>query len=139
MRRCTRINSIWPDGACYAEGVRQRGEVAEWLKAHAWKVCIRETVSRVRIPLSPPAFPKNATNSNCIGRIRPFANARWYTKVVHNGIAYAYSLEKPTQRESLVSPARAVRTRQLHGTEGNQVFPRHLGPQTRPDPLPRGK
>ncbi len=32
------------------------GEVAEWLKAHAWKVCLRETVTRVRIPLSPPAF-----------------------------------------------------------------------------------
>ena len=31
-----------------------RGEVAEWLKAHAWNACIRETVSRVRIPLSPP-------------------------------------------------------------------------------------
>ena len=31
------------------------GEVAEWLKAHAWNACIRETVSRVRIPLSPPA------------------------------------------------------------------------------------
>ena len=30
------------------------GGVAEWLKAHAWKVCIRETVSRVRIPLPPP-------------------------------------------------------------------------------------
>ena len=29
------------------------GGVAEWLKAHAWKVCIRETVSRVRIPLPP--------------------------------------------------------------------------------------
>ena len=28
--------------------------MAEWLKAHAWKVCIRETVSGVRIPLSPP-------------------------------------------------------------------------------------
>jgi hypothetical protein len=28
--------------------------MAEWLKAHAWKVCIRETVSRVRIPLPPP-------------------------------------------------------------------------------------
>jgi hypothetical protein len=26
------------------------------LKAHAWKVCIRETVSRVRIPLSPPVL-----------------------------------------------------------------------------------
>ena len=32
------------------------GEVAEWLKAHAWKVCLRETVTRVRIPLSPPAI-----------------------------------------------------------------------------------
>jgi hypothetical protein len=30
--------------------------MAEWLKAHAWKACIRETVSRVRIPLSPPYF-----------------------------------------------------------------------------------
>jgi hypothetical protein len=28
--------------------------VSEWLKEHAWKVCIRETVSRVRIPSSPP-------------------------------------------------------------------------------------
>ena len=27
-------------------------EVSEWLKEHAWKVCIRETVSRVRIPSS---------------------------------------------------------------------------------------
>ncbi len=30
--------------------------MAEWLKAHAWKACKRETVSRVRIPLSPPLF-----------------------------------------------------------------------------------
>jgi hypothetical protein len=28
--------------------------VAEWLKALAWKACIRETVSWVRIPLPPP-------------------------------------------------------------------------------------
>jgi hypothetical protein len=34
--------------------ISARGEVAEWLKAHAWKVCVRETVPRVRIPLSPP-------------------------------------------------------------------------------------
>ncbi len=33
------------------------GEVAEWSKAHAWKVCRRETVSRVRIPVSPPPSP----------------------------------------------------------------------------------
>src|SRR5437764_458939 len=30
------------------------GGVAEWLKAHAWRACIRATVSRVRIPLPPP-------------------------------------------------------------------------------------
>src|SRR5262245_56448376 len=30
------------------------GEVAEWLKAHAWNACIRESVSWVRIPPSPP-------------------------------------------------------------------------------------
>ncbi len=33
--------------------VRFAGEMAEWLKAHAWNACGRETVSRVRIPLSP--------------------------------------------------------------------------------------
>lgn len=33
---------------------RPWGEVAEWLKAHAWNACIGETLSRVRIPLSPP-------------------------------------------------------------------------------------
>ena len=27
------------------------GQVAEWLKAHAWKVCNGESRSRVRIPL----------------------------------------------------------------------------------------
>ena len=32
----------------------QNGEVAEWSKAHAWKVCRRGTVSRVRIPIDPP-------------------------------------------------------------------------------------
>ena len=30
------------------------GEVAEWFKAHAWKACIGETLSWVRIPFSPP-------------------------------------------------------------------------------------
>ena len=28
--------------------------MAEWLKAHAWNACRRATVSRVRIPPSPP-------------------------------------------------------------------------------------
>src|SRR4051794_35721461 len=33
---------------------RTQGQVAEWLKAHAWKVCNGESRSRVRIPLCPP-------------------------------------------------------------------------------------
>src|SRR5262249_45106511 len=35
---------------------RPAGEVAEWLKAHAWKACVRESVPWVRIPPSPPVF-----------------------------------------------------------------------------------
>ena len=31
-----------------------RGEVAEWLKAHAWKACLLEMATWVRIPPSPP-------------------------------------------------------------------------------------
>ncbi len=30
--------------------------MAEWLKAHAWKACLGETLTWVRIPLSPPFF-----------------------------------------------------------------------------------
>ena len=37
--------------------------MAEWLKAHAWKACKRETVSRVRIPLSPPQLYDNINES----------------------------------------------------------------------------
>jgi hypothetical protein len=47
------------------------GAVAEWSKAHAWKVCRRGTVSRVRIPLAPPlALAKAFSRSGC-GRIFP--------------------------------------------------------------------
>ena len=42
-------------------GVRCGG-VAEWLKAHAWKVCMRETVSRVRIPPPPPLYRSKSLN-----------------------------------------------------------------------------
>ena len=39
------------------------GEVAEWLKAHAWNACIGETLSRVRIPLSPAQLPNKISTS----------------------------------------------------------------------------
>src|SRR3954465_3772628 len=40
------------------------GEMAERLKAHAWKACVRASVPRVRIPVSPPSQrpPKNRRN-----------------------------------------------------------------------------
>ena len=46
---------------------RRCGEVSEWLKEHAWKVCKRLIpVSRVRIPLSPPV-------TKIVGSISPIA------------------------------------------------------------------
>jgi subfamily B ATP-binding cassette protein MsbA len=45
------------DTALFDDPLRENirfGEVAEWSKAHAWNACRRETVSRVRIPVSPP-------------------------------------------------------------------------------------
>ena len=51
-----------PRGKTSRREMQNDGEVAEWLKAHAWKVCLRETVTRVRIPLSPPVvFLKNTS------------------------------------------------------------------------------
>src|SRR5258708_15570339 len=41
---------------------RASGEMAEWLKAHAWKACVRETVPWVRIPLSPPLKSSKVLN-----------------------------------------------------------------------------
>jgi hypothetical protein len=37
--------------------------MAEWLKAHAWKACVRETVPWVRIPLSPPEYSPKSLQS----------------------------------------------------------------------------
>ena len=49
---------------------RPPGEMAEWLKAHAWKACVRETVPWVRIPLSPPELPNTQALCEVFGSIR---------------------------------------------------------------------
>src|SRR6266571_72382 len=46
---------------CYTDVCRplaclRCGEVSEWLKEHAWKACLREIATWVRIPPSPPAY-----------------------------------------------------------------------------------
>ena len=38
----------------YKHYILLNGEMAEWLKAHAWKACKGFTLSWVRIPFSPP-------------------------------------------------------------------------------------
>ena len=43
--------------------------MAEWSKAHAWNACRRETVSRVRIPVSPPLALEKAFSRTGCGRI----------------------------------------------------------------------
>ena len=43
--------------------------MAEWSKAHAWKVCRRETVSRVRIPVAPPLALEKLFSSSSRGWI----------------------------------------------------------------------
>ena len=69
---------------------RNCGEVAEWLKAHAWNACIRETVSRVRIPLSPPLAPAKAFSPSGLGRIFPL-----YSGVMPEGLSTDPGARRP--------------------------------------------
>lgn len=41
---------------CTLRFVKSFGELAEWLKAHAWKACLVVTLTGVRIPHSPQGF-----------------------------------------------------------------------------------
>src|SRR5437867_1784638 len=67
------------DDWCFARVPRPAGGVAEWFKAHAWKACIRETVSRVRIPPPPPA-PFGIHGSR-------FNPETWVTILARRGVA----------------------------------------------------
>jgi hypothetical protein len=74
--------------------------MAEWLKARASKACIRETVSGVRIPLSPPTIDNNARIRNCrlerrsrVVHVRHLWNAdhAWYTSDTSHVIASSFA------------------------------------------------
>jgi hypothetical protein len=49
------------------------GEMAEWLKAHAWKACLLERVTWVRIPLSPPVLNDLTTTKTSQNLFKPEA------------------------------------------------------------------
>lgn len=55
------------------------GEVAEWLKAHAWKACVRATVPRVRISSSPPI-----KNNDQRGRYFLYISVDWTANETNN-------------------------------------------------------
>jgi hypothetical protein len=46
--------------------------MSEWLKEHAWKACVGETLPRVRIPLSPPTSspPARSLAARAVSRLR---------------------------------------------------------------------
>jgi hypothetical protein len=65
--------------------------MAEWLKAHAWKVCIPQKVSRVRIPLSPPPKTKARPSAGFCLRWRPCARCETFTQ----GLALRFECDLP--------------------------------------------
>ena len=54
------------NGCCVTFEIVLAGEMAERLKAHAWKACLGETLTWVRIPLSPPALSVALSLNNLI-------------------------------------------------------------------------
>src|SRR4030095_13543913 len=57
------------------------GEMSEWLKEHAWKACVGETLPWVRIPLSPPSASARVAGRILIDadvRIERAALIRWH-------------------------------------------------------------
>src|SRR4029079_19352171 len=57
--------------------------MSEWLKEHAWKACVGETLPWVRIPLSPPTFARDPGE----GRPTPESCAPSWVRVASAGIA----------------------------------------------------
>src|ERR687889_241443 len=76
---------------------RRSGEMAEWLKAHAWKACVRETVPWVRIPLSPPALLcrhlRRVYNALAPGSIGPTTPTNHPRQHLRND--YVYRITRP--------------------------------------------
>src|SRR5579885_3588722 len=66
------------------------GEMAEWLKAHAWKACIGETLSRVRIPLSPPFLFNDFVRFSPRNPDYACSNCGWRCWIGEEGYAFGH-------------------------------------------------
>src|SRR5262249_43769585 len=88
MRRLPRAPSGFVTRACRVilPASQRSGGMAEWLKAHAWKACIRETVSWVRIPLPPPPTRDTSVlRGHWAGRLGPLCRFSARTSGLHEG------------------------------------------------------
>ena len=69
---------VAPPSLVYLPAFPCWGEVAEWSIAHAWKACLGESLTRVRIPLSPPSSPlRTALVGGCLTsacKVRPISH-----------------------------------------------------------------
>lgn len=102
------------------------GEMAEWLKAHAWKACVSERVPGVRIPISPPFFCSAARSKKMPG------------EAPHDGLASAVG---PQTSPSATSPKPFRRSsapddfQRLHANNGEPPVP-SPSPTTGDHPVP---
>ena len=71
------------------------GEMAERLKAHAWKACVRASVPWVRIPLSPPYKVYNSFNPSVLSVMNPVRGLVDMHEVL--GFRPMYGLQRSTQ------------------------------------------
>lgn len=81
------------------------GGVAEWLKAHAWKVCIRETVSRVRIPLPPPFQSQTGHCVYAITRYQRLKQPGFRSHDTHFTLGNLDALGKRAEMVAAIAPA----------------------------------
>src|ERR1700747_2814379 len=65
------------------------GEMAEWLKAHAWKACLLERVTWVRIPLSPP-YSRTAAANQCKSRCLRDGRAKHFLRPVRPKVLHRW-------------------------------------------------
>jgi putative endonuclease len=95
------------------------GEVSEWLKEHAWKACVGETLPWVRIPPSPPSYAKASD-----GRPSPDT----FTRTVVTRMWYVYILKSDADGELYVGSTNNLRRRLREHGDGECTSTKHRRP-----------
>ena len=92
-RRTYRRSRVKRDGAAKAH--IEDGEMQEWFNWQTWKVCARETVPWVRIPLSPPVGKCLCWLARCAGSPADFKRKlKFFVFIPRSGTPEASFVEK---------------------------------------------